>query len=321
MPGFSSPDEFGPWRAGTQQEEVSGSTGVQLPTQIWFPTEETSGAIATYDGLELGNSLLNADPACDVVRPVVVFSHGNGGLRFQSVFLMERLASHGYVVVAPDHVGNTTFDLDSIPRTDVALRRPIDVADAFDFVASALPDCVDPTAGFAIVGHSFGGWTTLATSGANIDLPGLTAYCESSYDFLCGLSSDPDLSDDRVWAAVPLAPVGAISFGAGLANVQVPILIIAGIQDYTTPWETEAKPIFAHLDTTPAHLAGLDRVGHYSFAVPCIDASDGCGDDFLDPEEAQDQIATLATAFLNEQLGADSWLPPDWAGLVWESAE
>lgn len=42
--------------------------------------------------------------------PLVVYSHGNGGLRYVSAFLTEHLASHGFIVVAPDHVGNTAID-------------------------------------------------------------------------------------------------------------------------------------------------------------------------------------------------------------------
>ena len=35
--------------------------------------------------------------------PVLIFSHGWGGTRTQSTYLMEELASHGYIVVALDH--------------------------------------------------------------------------------------------------------------------------------------------------------------------------------------------------------------------------
>jgi predicted dienelactone hydrolase len=230
---------------------------------------------------------------------------------------MERLASHGYVVVAPDHVGNTAFD-SSLERVDAALRRPLDVADAFDHLISGalLEGCADPEAGYAMVGHSFGGWTTLTTSGAQIDLEGLTAHCVDGDAHLCGLADDPDLSDDRVWAAVPLAPSGAYSLGPGIAEVGVPALVIGGLQDQTNSFTEQTVPIFEHLET-PANLAGLDGVGHYSFADPCLNPNDGCGDQFLDAEIAQDQISTLTVAFLNEQRGAEPWLPPAWDGMIW----
>src|ERR1041384_5814495 len=35
--------------------------------------------------------------------PLVLCSHGNGGSRHQNAFQTEHLASHGYVVTAPDH--------------------------------------------------------------------------------------------------------------------------------------------------------------------------------------------------------------------------
>ena len=35
--------------------------------------------------------------------PLIVFSHGSGGMRNGYVFLTEMLASHGYIVMAADH--------------------------------------------------------------------------------------------------------------------------------------------------------------------------------------------------------------------------
>jgi predicted dienelactone hydrolase len=47
-------------------------------------------------------------------------------VRFQSYFLCEHLASHGFVVVAPDHIGNTTIDL-VFPGTPFEAKdRPLD---------------------------------------------------------------------------------------------------------------------------------------------------------------------------------------------------
>ena len=49
-----------------------------------------------------GNSWLNAEPL-NQRFPVLIFSHGHGGLKTQNTTQMEELASHGYVLFACDH--------------------------------------------------------------------------------------------------------------------------------------------------------------------------------------------------------------------------
>ena len=44
-------------------------------------------------------------------HPLIVFSHGFGGERRQTTHLCTHWASHGYAVVAMDHVGNTAMDM------------------------------------------------------------------------------------------------------------------------------------------------------------------------------------------------------------------
>ncbi|RMF12332.1 MAG: hypothetical protein D6761_12950, partial [Candidatus Dadabacteria bacterium] len=61
--------------------------------------------------------------------PVVIFSHGAGGVRFQSVFLTEYLAAHGYIVVAPDHEGDATI---------TEINGEIVTVDTRKFIESAL---------------------------------------------------------------------------------------------------------------------------------------------------------------------------------------
>jgi predicted dienelactone hydrolase len=72
--------------------------------------------------------------------PVVVFSHGNGGTRHQNTFWCDYLASHGYIVVSPDHTGNarmTIIDGKVIPfqageRAQSAKDRPLDMSFLLD---------------------------------------------------------------------------------------------------------------------------------------------------------------------------------------------
>ena len=49
-----------------------------------------------------GNSWLNAEPL-NQRFPVLIFSHGHGGLKTQNTTQMEELASHGYVLFSCDH--------------------------------------------------------------------------------------------------------------------------------------------------------------------------------------------------------------------------
>jgi predicted dienelactone hydrolase len=126
--------------------------------------------------------------------PLVAFSHGFGSHRRQSSFLCTHLASHGYVVVAPDHTGNTVVDLmatataaasgqrrSPVPLDELLRNRPADVTLAIDHALAAIAGADADRIGVA--GHSFGGWTTLA-------LPA---------------------RDRRVRAALPLAPAGGSS--------------------------------------------------------------------------------------------------------------
>ena len=119
---YSQPGAAAP---GTLQGTVAGSTGTDLPVQVWYPAEPSDQTPITYDGFYAGGAFEGATAACDGPRPVLVFSHGNSGVRWQSPFFTEYLASHGWVVVAPDHVGNTLFDMGDVPFDEVILRRPV----------------------------------------------------------------------------------------------------------------------------------------------------------------------------------------------------
>jgi len=180
-----------------------------LAIEVWYPaTDAYAGqdlADPTRDAYEVlpGLPAIHQDAVRDAVPrrgtyPLIAFSHGFGGQRRQSTFLCTHLASHGYVVAAVDHTGNTTLDVmqailgarrgGSVPdpletvREFIALR-PLDVRFAIDRVldgtAGGVEALIDPSR-IGVTGHSFGGWTTLAV-----------------------VAQDP-----RIRAALPLAPAG-----------------------------------------------------------------------------------------------------------------
>jgi len=283
--------DAGPWSTGTLEETITGSTGVELTVQAWFPADTVSGDTVVYDGLWDGEAYEDATPACEEPRPVLLFSHGYGGIRWQSTEITEHLATHGYIVVAPDHTANTFLDNDDSRFFELIERRPADIADSFDWLLEldALTGCVDPAAGYAVAGHSFGGYTTFAVAGAPVNLSA------------AGGDDDTDLSDSRVWAAVPMAPWdsgGAID--DRVSEITVPVMTLSGTLDATTTW-AQVGALHDALTVEPRHLGEFVRAGHFSFSPLACDfglADDGCGDDYIALDEFIDLVNASTLAFL-----------------------
>jgi dienelactone hydrolase len=99
---------------------VTDATDAGVPVAVWYPSDAKQGALASYDlrdwlpqteqgkipDAEKPTHEMTATLDLPVAKgrfPIVLFSHGLGGYRFQSSFLMSHLASWGFVVVAPEH--------------------------------------------------------------------------------------------------------------------------------------------------------------------------------------------------------------------------
>ncbi|MEZ4465371.1 MAG: hypothetical protein R3F43_13075 [bacterium] len=260
--------------------------------------------------------------ALDGPLPLVVFSHGNGGLAEQSYFLTEFLASHGFVVVAPDHTGNT-YDDDSQPFYRLLELRPQDIGAVLDH-ADALPadhllgGHLGPERGMA--GHSFGGYTSLALAGAGFDLAGIDAGCAvppASDSADCAYLTEPAVQarlgaafrDARLQAAIPLTPGIAPFFGGdpGLAGVQIPTLMMTAGRDATLPNATQGDLLWAGIVQPDSLRLDFLNAGHFTFSDACTIApaavmNDGCGPDFLDNTVAHRLINAYALAFLRLYL-------------------
>ena len=110
--------------------------------------------------------------------PLIAYAHSSYGDRRQSSFLTTHLASHGYVVVAADHAGNTASDF--FARQGAPAMTP-EERDAFiaRIIGDRVPDLrvlldratrgmgelsaiVEPER-IGLAGWSFGGWSVLAT--------------------------------------------------------------------------------------------------------------------------------------------------------------
>ena len=194
MSNASSYDPFarGPLPVGVHTFEVTDSSRERtLPVEFWYPaTDAHAGQDLDPAQQDRYTAMPGAPEAAQAaVRgaaqrpgrfPLVVFSHGYGGERRQTTHFCTHLASHGYAVASVDHVGNTMADtflaamvgqgvgempdpMETIAR--FVEDRPLDASFVIDRVlAGDGPVEVDGQR-IGITGHSFGGWTSLATAG------------------------------------------------------------------------------------------------------------------------------------------------------------
>jgi predicted dienelactone hydrolase len=302
-----------------------------LVTEIWYPAaaetasqqEDTLGGFlpedpTTFKSLAAGAFALDEARYQELMQtptrsvreaslaeggpfPVVLFSHGNGGFRFQSIFLAEHLASHGYIVVSADHTGNAlvtylpsgpvTYNLTSTQGLD---GRIADMSFLLDTMTEL--DAGDPDGRFqgavdvervAMTGHSFGGITTTGL----VDV------------------------DDRIDVGVPMA-------GASTAptTATTPIMYMVVTEDFIVG--SLAGELSANFKSWPGArwLVTLVDGGHFSFSDVCLlnpnffDAcgapgqrlSDGSSFTFLDIERAHAITTYYQTALYGYYLKGDT---------------
>ncbi len=344
----------GPYDVGTQELEIEDETR-PLQITVWYPTAGQEVAHTyRYSLLQLeGNALLNGPILTTERYPLVVFSHGSGGYRLQSLYLTEHLASYGFVVVAADHVGNTVLDETNFENLTLNFAlRPIDVLRQIEFMTAnndALFGGMIDTDQVAVAGHSFGGYTAFASAGAQIHTGTLNEvgrYTGNGNDVLPHVATARGLPDvpAELWpsttvpnikAVVGLAPAFSVAFGEeGLAAVDVPALLVVGSADLLTPPASEAEVFYNTISSQDRHLAIFENAGHFVFANACTPIMvqggffNACSDPVWDMQRAHDLTNHLTTAFLlaylqneGDALAALAPNAVDFVGVQYQSSE
>lgn len=325
------PAVWGPFPVGVRTEWIDlydhQGKPRKIRIEIWYPTTEkfrdgpfdaidfyedappdAKDTVQKYQGqlppIEVEVTRDSPVRSSDGPYPLVVFSHGAYGVRFQSVFYTVPLASHGYVVASMDHTGNTIYDLlaeDGYNLDDMilsALDRPYDTVMTIAHMTYRVTKKDDPfygaidTTAIGLSGHSFGGLTSVLVP----------------------------FIDPRIKAVVAHSPATSMlgMLGYKLEEFPIPILIQGGKLDKTLKPDSEIYPAYAKLPA-PKFEFMLETAGHFTYSDICLldlvyiansmgieDADnalgDGCADYNLDPDIAHPIINQFAIGFFNYYL-------------------
>ena len=105
---------------------AKGGKNYQKAPHVTFPKKaissiaRTAGLPASFGshGTQLtSNSVFGLEPVQDKKFPLILFSHGDGGLLNQNTSQVEELVSNGYVVIACNHTYNASITFDKEGRS------------------------------------------------------------------------------------------------------------------------------------------------------------------------------------------------------------
>jgi predicted dienelactone hydrolase len=198
---------------------------------IWYPTIEKEEEVSywAWKGKAAKDSEVTKGR-----YPLLVFSHGWGGIKYNQFYLAEFMARNGYIIVAIDH-NDRSF-------SKALIDRPKQITQALDIALTDLDfkNCIDPNK-IGAVGHSFGGYTILALGG--------------------GVKT---LSDNRIRAIALFAPGPMQLFEpSSLAKVNIPVMVIEADHDEVIP--------SGNIQILKDQLPGIQEyfvlkgAGHYAF--------------------------------------------------------
>ncbi len=219
-----------------------------MGVEMWYPAATNEGERAVYElipGAGFTCQALSDVEALAGPLTTLFFSHGRSGNRLVYAQLCEALAARGYAVITCDHPGDTMIEwmfgtaLDDLSNER---ERAADVLFVINALASRTHGLDHPLNldwdRLAMAGHSYGANTTVAFAGTKtvgvrpVAIAGVQPYLRTL---------DP----------------------AVMANVNVPVFLIGGANDTTTPPATDieyATGLFgSHL---PVRTVILDAVGH-----------------------------------------------------------
>jgi hypothetical protein len=284
---------FYPADAGAE----AGKSKEAYDLREWLP-DETSAKISDADAPRYPMDAYRDIDASHARRfPVVLFSHGLGGYRLQSSFLMTHLASWGFVVAAPEHPerGLKTLLAGGQLADDsaTALRNTLVLLKSEDVSPTSRLSSIADFGHVAVSGHSMGGGATM-----------VVAADEGIHTWFTLASPAPgDVSRP------------SLMMGGAADGVATKDEVDEGFQKKPAPKRYVSLRDAGHLAFTDICAIGKDKGGLFAIAqsygvvVPDLLTTigqDGCKPENLPLEQGWTAIDHYVTAQLRAVFGLDA---------------
>ncbi len=270
--------------------------------------------------------------------PVVIVSHGLGSNPDEFATLGKQLASYGFLVAIPQHIGSDGKKLAEIINgytrelydLEEFINRPLDISYVLDELEKRNKTEFNNRLNLdnvGVLGHSFGGYTALALAGATWDFEHIKTYCdrrvwEANLSMLlqCRTLDLPDreynFHDERVGAIGVMNPVNSVIFGSqGLSKVKIPIVIGAGTNDPATPAIIEQIRTFAWVSSEDKYLFVIEGQAHFLISPDSNSQINNLLNLLVDFQDTEENIFTTygntqATAFLQYYIAQEESFQP-----------
>ncbi len=286
----------------TLQEEVTELTTREIPTHLYLPETPTFER-----------------------PPLIVISHGLGSDRNTYSYLAEHLASYGFAVATIEHPGSNARQLQSLlmglkqevsPPSEL-INRPRDIKFLLDYLERNYNTQINLNQ-VGLLGQSYGAYTSLAVSGAEINYDRVAEQCEMqdlatvlnfSVLLQCQLlrlpQEDYQFDDPRIKAVFAINPFTSRIFGEeGIQGIDIPTLLVTSSADTATPALPEQIRPFTWLDSSQKYLVLLKRGTHFSTLAEGTEEGIPLPEEAIGPEPAiaQNYIRALSIAFFKTHL-------------------
>jgi predicted dienelactone hydrolase len=281
--GASGPDVAGPYPpASTTLTLTDPSRARSLTVEVWYPAVASAEGAARAGGpvedffasaddraryaallakspepegpSRRTHAARDAAPASSSTGyPLLVFSHCFQCFRFSAFSIAERLASHGFVVAAPDHAGDTLFDPTLGLTADTLQTRAADIrfvttallagSDGAEALPASLRGALDASR-VGVFGHSFGSVTT-----------GLVLQDDARFRAGVGIAAPFEN---------PLLP------GVSMSRITEPVLYVVAREDNSIA-EIGNNFIRQNFEQAPGPIRKVEvsDAGHWSFSDIC----------------------------------------------------